>query len=152
MIYIIISILLIIWLVYLVKNSKSNFFYQNTEILAKKWYLLELGLRDFSFTQKEILNFYRAYNYFTENPKEFDGATIVRDLNTIKDLDAPAMVHDYRYILANGITDRLRADKDYLKNMLKLGVHPITAYLRAYMLIFLNISQIYTIYNKLVNK
>jgi hypothetical protein len=151
MITLIISILLIIWLVYLVKNSKSNFFFQNTEILAKKAFLLKLILLDCNFTENEIIKFERAYNYFTENPKEFDGATIVRDLDTIKGLDAPAMVHDYRYILANGIKDRIRADFEYLKNMIKLGVHPVSAYLRAYLLMFLNIIGIYTIY-KLVTK
>jgi hypothetical protein len=61
------------------------------------------------------------------------------------------MVHDYRYILAYWIKDRLKADKDYLKNMIKLGVHPVSAYLRFSLLIFLNISGIYTIY-KLVTK
>jgi hypothetical protein len=100
MITLIISILLIIWLVYLVKNSKSNFFFQNTEILEKKAFLLKLILLDCNFTENEIIKFEKAYNYFIENPKEFDGATIVRDLDTIKGLDAPAMVHDYRYILA----------------------------------------------------
>jgi hypothetical protein len=146
MITLIISILLIIYIVYLVKNSKSSFFLKSKEELAKDWYLLELILIDFNFTQKEILNFARAYNYFTENPKEFDGATVVRDLDTIKGLDASAMVHDYRYILAINIKDRLRADQEYLKNMIKLDVHPISAYLRASLLIFLNITGIYTIY------
>jgi hypothetical protein len=36
--------------------------------------------------------------------------------------------------------------KKYLKNMIKLGVHPVSAYLRAYLLIFLNISRIYSMY------
>jgi hypothetical protein len=151
MITLIISILLIIWLVYLVKNSKSNFFFQNTEILEKKAFLLKLILLDCNFTENEIIKFEKAYNYFIENPKEFDGATIVRDLDTIKGLDAPAMVHDYRYILAYGIKDRLKADKDYLKNMIKLGVHPVSAYLRYLLLIFLNISGIYTAYKLIVN-
>ena len=151
MITLIISILLIIWLVYKVKTSKSTFFLKSKEELAKNWYLLELVLIDFRFTQKEILNFSRAYNYFIENPNEFDGATIVRDLNTIKGLDAPAMVHDYRYILAYGVKDRLKADKEYLRNMIKLGVHPISAYLRFSLLIFLNISGIYTIYKIVTN-
>jgi hypothetical protein len=146
MITLIISILLIIWLVYKVKTSKSTFFLKSKEELAKNWYLLDLVLRNYNFQGYDIRPFSRAYNYFTENPKEFDGATIVRDLDTIKGLDAPAMVHDYRYILANGVKDRIKADKEYLRNMIKLGVHPISAYLRAYLLMLLNIIGIYTIY------
>jgi hypothetical protein len=151
MITLIISILLIIWLVYKVKTSKSTFFLKSKDELAKNWYLLELVLIDFKFTGHEIIDFSRAYNYFIENPKEFDGATIVRDLNTINELDAPAMLHDYRYILAYGIKDRIKADQEYLRNMIKLGVHPISAYLRFSLLIFLNISGIYTIYKKVTN-
>lgn len=146
MIIISISILLIIWLVYKVRTSKSTFFLQSKKDLAKKWYLLELVLKDFDFTGQEIIVFSRAYNYFTEYPNEFDGATIVRDLNTINNLDASAMLHDYRYILAYGIKDRLKGDKQYLKNMIKLGVHPISAYLRYFLLTFLNIFGIYSIY------
>jgi hypothetical protein len=146
MITLIISILLIIWLVYKIKTSKSTFFLKSKdELVAKHWYLLEMVLKDYNFTEHEIIDFYRAYNYFTENPNEFDGATIVRDLDTIKGLDAPAMVHDYRYVLAYRIKDRIRADKEYLTNMIKLGVHPVSAYLRVYLLIFLNISGIYKI-------
>jgi hypothetical protein len=108
-------------------------------------------IKEYLSEQKEILNFARAYNYFTENPKEFDGATIVRDLYTIKGLDASAMVHDYRYILAKNIKDRIRADVEYLRNMIKLGVHPVSAYLRFSLLIFLNISGIYTIFKIVTN-
>ena len=151
MTYIIATIIIIIWLVYKVKSSKSTFFLKSKQELAKKWYLLELGLRDFKFTGQEIIEFSRAYNYFIENPKEFDGATIVRDLNTINELDAPAMLHDYRYILASGIKDRLKADNEYLLNMIKLGVHPVSAYLRYFLLIFLNISGIYKIFKLVTN-
>jgi hypothetical protein len=151
MIYFLISILIIFYLIYLIKNSKSNFFYHKTEILAKKWYLLELVLIDFNFTEEEKKDFSKAYNYFIENQKKFDGATIVRDLNTINELDASAMLHDYRYILSIGIKDRIKADKEYLYNMLKMGVHPVSAYLRAYLLILINITGIYTIYRNFNN-
>jgi hypothetical protein len=147
----IISILLFIWLVYLVKTSKSTFFLKSKEELAKKWYLLEITLIDFKFTEHEIKGFKNAYNFFLENPYEFDGATIVRDLNTINELDAPAMLHDFKYIFSRGIKHRLKYDKEYLDNMIKLEVHPISAYLRFGLLIFLNISGIYFLY-KLVTK
>lgn len=133
------------------KTSKSTFFLQSKKELENKKQLMGLVLDDYKFSDNQIYDFFKAYNYFTEYPKEFDGATIVRDFNTIKNLDAPAMLHDYQYILSSGIKERMIADKEYLKNMIKLDVHPVSAYLRYVFLIILNISGIYTIYKWIIS-
>ena len=53
------------------------------------------------------------------HPSEFDGATIVKDLVDIEELDLDAMVHDYEYI--NGANrsfiKKWNADIRYIKNM-----------------------------------
>jgi hypothetical protein len=131
---------------YLFKKSKSNFFGKSEKDLKIEFKLLQQVLSDYNFTRSEIKDFEDAFVYFFLNPLEFDGATIVRDFYTINNLDAPAMVHDYSYIHAKNTKDRIKADKQYLKNMLQLGVHPISAYLRAYTLQTINYSGIYNIF------
>ena len=45
---------------------------------------------------KEDINLYKiSFNYFRSYPDQFDGATIVKDLVDIGELDLDAMVHDY---------------------------------------------------------
>ena len=57
------------------------------------------------------------------HPSEFDGATIVKDLVDIEELDLDAMVHDYEYI--NGANrnfiNKWKADIKYIKNMERNG-------------------------------
>ena len=57
------------------------------------------------------------------HPSEFDGATIVKDLVDIEELDLDAMVHDYEYI--NGANrnfiKKWKADIKYIKNMERNG-------------------------------
>ena len=57
------------------------------------------------------------------NPSKFDGATIVKDLVDIEELDLDAMVHDYEYL--NGANrsfiKKWKADIKYIKNMERNG-------------------------------
>ena len=46
----------------------------------------------------DISDYLTAFDYFVEHPTEFDGATIVKDLVDIGELDLDAMVHDYCFI------------------------------------------------------
>jgi len=76
-------------------GSKSKFFYQSKyKLKAKKEQLIRV-LIDFDI--KDIYKFMDAFDYFCQYPEKFDGATIVKDLETIKGLDAAAMVHDWEY-------------------------------------------------------
>lgn len=125
-------------LVFFFKKSKSNFFRQPKMALQYKRQLLWSVLKDFE-VQKQW-PFIEAYDYFMENPTQFDGATIVKDVPTIRGLDAPAMLHDYQYIhiafwTRKGFAQKIKSDWNYGCNMEQLGVLPIIAYTRAVLLI-----------------
>jgi hypothetical protein len=116
--------------------SRNSFFRQNSEILKEKRNLLEAVLND--ATIENVSLFLDAYDYFCDFPEDFDGATIVKDLDTIRDLDASAMVHDYEYLVnkswKNPIIKTI-VDINYAQNMEKLGNSSITAYTRCILLI-----------------
>jgi hypothetical protein len=118
-------------------GSTSNFFHQDRETLAYKRHLLLLLLHDYEV--KDYSKWLDAFDYFRNNPNEFDGATLVKDLTTINGLDAPAMIHDYDYGFIDfwsrkGFFEKLKADFNYGKNQEKTGVGSITAYTRTVLL------------------
>jgi hypothetical protein len=133
--FISIVILLISW-----KKSKSNFFQQDRETLAEKRKLLIQVLRDRGVKE---FHFIWAYDMLRKYPNlyKFDGATIVADIDTIRGLDASAMVHDVAYQLAQHkgamyyFIEKLEADVEYGKNMRALGVSWLTAWTRVTCLI-----------------
>ena len=141
MIYLIsisIFILILCW-----KKSKSSFFEQDREVLAKKRKLLIQVLEDRNIKGKKKSIFLNAFDLFRDYPNlyKFDGATIVADIDTIKGLDASAMVHDYDYLTAQHrgfwhyVKAKLKADVDYGKLMRLLGVSWLTAWTRVFCLI-----------------
>ena len=71
----------------------------------------------------DISDYLNAFDYFTIHSDKFDGATIVKDLVDIGELDLDAMVHDYDYI--NGANrnfiQKWKADIKYIKNMERNG-------------------------------
>ena len=71
----------------------------------------------------EISEYLKAFDYFVEHPTEFDGATIVKDLVDIGELDLDAMVHDYDYIHGanRNFVKKWKADIKYIKNMERNG-------------------------------
>ncbi|WP_445458417.1 hypothetical protein [Flavobacterium sp. HNIBRBA15423] len=100
-------------------------------------------LNDFDIRAGDIEIWLEAYDAFWKNAQifKFDGATIVYDLDTIKDLDAPAMVHDYEYQLLRNkgfiiyLRGKLKADANYGKNMRKVGITWLTAWSRVSLLV-----------------
>ena len=101
--------------------SKDNTFYKSKEELE---YLLNDIIKILTIKKnKNIEQYIIAFNYFVDNPDKFDGATIVKDLVDIEELDLDAMVHDYEYI--NGanrnIVKKFKSDLKYIKNMEKNG-------------------------------
>ena len=66
---------------YFFKKSKSNFFLQDRETLAKKRHQVIMVLRFKGLNTQEINKFTEAYDYFRNNPKKFDGATIIIENN-----------------------------------------------------------------------
>lgn len=71
----------------------------------------------------DISDYLNAFDYFIGHPNEFDGATIVKDLVDIGELDLDAMVHDYDYIHGanRNFVKKWNADVKYIKNMEKNG-------------------------------
>ena len=64
-----------------------------------------------------------AFDYFRKYPDKFDGATIVKDLVDIGELDLDAMVHDYEYLIGanRNFVKKWKADYRYIQNMEKNG-------------------------------
>ena len=78
----------------------------------------------------------KAYDYFVENPTEFDGATLTKDLKDLY-VDFSAMRHDYDYIVLlkkhKGLTwlkQKTKYDYDYAKNIERLGKGGFSAWSR----------------------
>ena len=101
--------------------SKDNTFKKSKQELDVLWNnILELFKIK---NRKDIEQYMTAFMYFEANPDRFDGATIVKDLVDIGELDLDAMVHDYDYI--NGANrnfiKKWKADIKYIKNMERNG-------------------------------
>lgn len=97
-------------------GSENHFFTQDKATLNLKrdyvWKLLTMK----GYCNDAVAIYLRAYDYFSINPAEFDGATLVKDLCDIPDLDLDAMYHDYCYIIynvASSVSMKFRADKLY---------------------------------------
>ena len=71
----------------------------------------------------DISDYLAAFDYFRKQPNKFDGATIVKDLVDIGELDLDAMVHDYDYIHGanRNFIKKWKADIKYIKNMERNG-------------------------------
>ena len=141
MINLLIPIALLAYTAYLFKRSKSNFFFQELSVLSKKGNLLNDVLKDRGFTDEYIAEITSVYYWFVLNPANFDGATIVADFDTIKGLDASAMVHDFRYLMLRNkgfffyLQGKLKADIEFGKNMRKLGITWLNAWSRTVLLL-----------------
>jgi len=104
-------------------GSKNCTFYKSPAMLkvlrGKVVQLLELKGRSYT----DIQDYLTAFDYFTKKPKAFDGATIVKDLNDLPNLDLDAMLHDYEYIQGanRNFIKKWKADKRYIRNMEKQG-------------------------------
>ena len=118
-------------------GSKNTFFLQDRETLAEKRHHLINVLIDFGV--EDLDRWLTSFDFFVKNPHEFDGATIVKDLNTIADYDAPAANHDYKYLHIDfwsfkGLIEKLKSDFQYGKDQEKTGKGSITAYTRTVLL------------------
>jgi len=82
-------------------GSKSTFFVQDPEIL--KIYRIQVVsiLEIKGYDTNEINVYLKAFDYFCLNCNEFDGATVVKDLQDLPKLDLDAMLHDYQYLVQN---------------------------------------------------
>ena len=104
-------------------GSRNNTFYKSKEKLDAIYtdmaiLLLLKGRKDI-----DIEDYKKAFRYFRIFPKRFDGATIVKDLNDLPNLDLDAMLHDYEYLQGANKSFFKKWDSDmrYIKNMEKNG-------------------------------
>lgn len=127
-------------------GSTNNFFKQDKETLLLKRDSVSYMLMIKGYNQLQIEVYLKAYDYFCENPNGFDGATLVRDLCDIDDLDLDAMLHDFHYLAYNvGVNVILKAKADYLY---KIGMMRRKEKLQKYWVKFLGMR--YIAYSRLV--
>jgi hypothetical protein len=98
--------------------SRNNFFQQSESALSERRIDVH---RLLYFKGIDSTNYLSAYDYFCKNKKEFDGATLVKDLNDIPELDLNAMLHDYRYLTDFGVIKKFTWDYEYFQGMNDLG-------------------------------
>lgn len=117
------AIIIVAIVAYFYKGSCSFYFFKSDYILEENWNEIEhlLILKGRSII--DINKYKDAYFYFVENPKEYDGATIVKDLCDIPDLDLDAMLHDYESITfaSYSYLAWFKSAFDYFVNMSKNG-------------------------------
>lgn len=104
--------------------SRNDFFKQSHEELYERKCNVYALLILKGYSNTEALPYIFAFDYFAQNPTEFDGATIVKDLCDIPGLDLDAMRHDYDYIILGnslGFLKKWKADIAYLKGMERKG-------------------------------
>ena len=104
-------------------GSKNNTFYKTRTELDSIYYNMDVLLRLKGRSEDERWKYKKAFTYFRTFPHKFDGATIVKDLNDLPNLDLDAMLHDYEYLCGanKSFKRKWKADLDYIRNMEKNG-------------------------------
>ena len=103
--------------------SKNNTFFKSKEKLDNLYYDMDVLLRIKGRSESDIWKYKKAFTFFRTFPFKFDGATIVKDLNDLPNLDLDAMLHDYDYLCGanKSFIRKWQADLNYIKNMEKNG-------------------------------
>lgn len=103
--------------------SKNNTFFKSKEQLDNLYYDMDVLLRIKGRSENDIWKYKKAFTYFRTFPFKFDGATIVKDLNDLPNLDLDAMLHDYQYLCGanKSFIRKWYSDLEYIKNMEKNG-------------------------------
>jgi len=114
-------------------GSRSKYFHQSHHVLSKNRRDMVTYLTIKGYTEAEIKPYTDAYDYFCYHPSEFDGATIVKDLVDLYDLDLDAMLHDYEYIVhkaGHNFKDKWTSDLRYAKGIDRKGKSAYAAWSR----------------------
>lgn len=104
-------------------GSKNNTFYKTRTELDNLYTNMVLLLFLKGRNEEDIKDYQSAFKYFQRFPFKFDGATIVKDLNDLPNLDLDAMLHDYEYLKGanKNFVKKWYCDIRYIKNMEKNG-------------------------------
>lgn len=76
---------------------RKRYFKKDKETLGKIRLNVSTLLALKGYNESEIEVYLKAFDYFTEFPDNYDGATIVKDLCDLDGIDLDAMLHDYQY-------------------------------------------------------
>ena len=127
--------------------SKSNVFKNQTE---RSLDVLNFDIDTLLKIKGIYIDYEKAFDYFSKNPNQFDGATIVKDLVDLPELSISAMVHDYEYLInlpkykgLSWLKYKVCIDWEYGQNLELLGKGYFIPYTRSVLLIL--ITPIYLI-------
>ena len=138
---------------------KNKFFFQTHDVLAEKRLDVIEYLRIKGVDNEKYL---KAYDYFVVNNTQFDGATIVKDLNDLPDLPLAACKHDHGYLtelalipwykLLKWLKTKVKLDWQYAKDLEDLGKGTWIPYIRAISLIISTpLYPLFIIYKKITS-
>lgn len=123
-------------------GSNNIYFKQSPEILLSKRTQVQTYLEIKGYSNSEIAIYLKAYDYFSKEINEYDGATIVKDLVDLPHLDLDAMLHDYHYVVyrsATNFSTKWKADWIYAKGMERKGKSQYSAFSRLAILTIIGI-------------
>lgn len=114
---ILVLVLILIW--YLNKKSKNDFFFQDKRVIREKLDLIINLWINFNFSLYDTQCLSIAFEYFIQNPKEYNGTSVINDFWLIKGLEPESVIHDYDWIKATNLQDYLISNKEYCKRLRK---------------------------------
>lgn len=104
-------------------GSKNNTFYKTRTELDSIYHDMDVLLRIKGRSEDDVWKYKKAFTYFRTFPHKFDGATIVKDLNDLPNLDLDAMLHDYECLIGanRNFIKWFKSAWKYFENMRKNG-------------------------------
>ncbi len=115
---IIIIFLFVFW--YLNKKSKNDYFFNNEKKLIDDFKLIEMLYKNFNI---EFEIFTKAWLYFKENPKKYNGTSVINDRWMIKGLEPLSVEHDYNWIIAKSLKELIISNLDYCYKLRKINTN-----------------------------
>jgi hypothetical protein len=124
-------------------GSYSLFFTKALEVLSSDKENVKTMLKLKGYTEPQRQPYIDAFDFFCTNPSAFDGATIVKDLCDIPDLDLDAMLHDYHYLkykVGSSFSQKWKADWLYAVGNERKGKGLYSAYSRFFALSVMSVG------------
>jgi hypothetical protein len=114
-------------------GGKSAYFSNTLQKLQIDRINIRVLLSIKGYEQDQINIYLNAFDYFSNYPNDFDGATISKDLVDIPDLDLDAMLHDYHYLIckvSSSFRYKFKADWIYAKEQERKGKGQYSSFTR----------------------
>jgi hypothetical protein len=123
-------------------GSSSTYFLQSVPALKRGRENVALLLKIKGYSCNQVAIYLKAFDFFTDNPSNFDGATIVKDLVDLPGLDLDAMHHDYCYVVygvGSSLVIKTMCDWLFAKGMERKGKGLQSAYGRFILLTVISV-------------